>query len=154
MGGCGGRAGGVCEGAVSEGVKVIISSELIQDYLAAVESSVRHLCRAAKVGDAREARAILGKQGVLRDGTSFYFHGFGCRVRRDGREVDWDFGPEGEIDQFDAWRLLIYVRQFLPRKLRGSGTETDMRGELEALCTRGVIERLDRGKYRMKRRVS
>jgi hypothetical protein len=33
------------------------------------------------------------------------FHGIGCWVNLPSGEVDWDFGQEGRLDGFDAWRL-------------------------------------------------
>src|SRR6185295_8225991 len=35
----------------------------------------------------------------------YFFHGIGCRVSLPSGEVDWDFGHDGRLDGFDAWRL-------------------------------------------------
>jgi hypothetical protein len=50
---------------------------------------------------------------TLPTGFSFYKHGFGCSV--DGAEwgVDFDFGEQGQIDGFDAWRLYDFARRRL-----------------------------------------
>jgi hypothetical protein len=50
---------------------------------------------------------------TLSSGFSFYKHGFGCSV--DGPEwgVDFDFGDQGQIDGFDAWRLYDFARRRL-----------------------------------------
>ena len=36
---------------------------------------------------------------------SYSFHGIGCRDDLPEGEIDWDFGNEGRLDGFDAWRL-------------------------------------------------
>jgi hypothetical protein len=50
--------------------------------------------------------------GLLREGfidpehsIEYSFHGIGCRVSLLSGEVDWDFGHDGRLDGFDAWRL-------------------------------------------------
>jgi hypothetical protein len=49
----------------------------------------------------------------LPGGFTFYKHGFGCSV--DGPEwgIDFDFGADGQIDGFDAWRLFAFARRRL-----------------------------------------
>ncbi|MBW4488992.1 MAG: hypothetical protein KME12_14485 [Trichocoleus desertorum ATA4-8-CV12] len=42
---------------------------------------------------------------------SYFFHGYGCCVRLPSGHVDWDFGREGQIDGFDAWRLYDFVER-------------------------------------------
>jgi hypothetical protein len=47
------------------------------------------------------------KDGMLDDPheTRYSFHGVGCRVTSDKAEMEFDFGPDGRHDGFDAWRL-------------------------------------------------
>ncbi len=54
----------------------------------------------------------LHRAGKLPDGTQYRFHGVGCAVERAGISVDFDFGPEGRTDGFDAWRLHLFAEQF------------------------------------------
>jgi len=42
--------------------------------------------------------------------VSYRFHGIGCCVEFAEAVVDFDFGPGGRIDGFDAWRLAIFAR--------------------------------------------
>jgi hypothetical protein len=53
----------------------------------------------------------LPEEGHLDDAeeSSFQFHGAGCAVKTRDAEVDFDFGPEGRHDGFDAWRLCIFA---------------------------------------------
>jgi hypothetical protein len=52
-------------------------------------------------------------RGALANGFAFHKHGFGCAVRGPGWHVDFDFGAEGQIDGFDAWRLYDFAHEHL-----------------------------------------
>lgn len=41
---------------------------------------------------------------------SYRYHGIGCCVMFDQVDVDFDSGPDGRIDGFDAWRLSIFAQ--------------------------------------------
>lgn len=43
---------------------------------------------------------------------SYDFHGIGCCVEFDKIVVDFDAGPNGRIDGFDAWRLIQFAECF------------------------------------------
>jgi len=43
--------------------------------------------------------------------VAYYYHGIGCCVRLPSGEVDWDFGHEGRLDGFDAWRLWRFAEK-------------------------------------------
>src|SRR5437870_4146303 len=58
-------------------------------------------------GTIPEEGQVLGEDGVT---YQFRFHGGGCRCKVDGVDVDFDFGPQGRHDGFDAWRLAKYCR--------------------------------------------
>src|SRR5262245_44469003 len=47
--------------------------------------------------------------GSLRGGGKYRKHGYGCTVETAKGEVDFDFGPQGEVDGFDAWRLWLFA---------------------------------------------
>jgi len=52
-------------------------------------------------------RRNLRREGFLdaAQKIAYSFHGIGCRVDLPVGEIDWDFGNEGRLDGFDAWRL-------------------------------------------------
>lgn len=53
----------------------------------------------------------IPREGMLdsqRDIT-YSFHGIGCCVTFSSLVVDFDFGPQGRFDGFDAWRLYLYA---------------------------------------------
>ena len=49
-------------------------------------------------------------QGTTKSGVRFDKHGYGILLRYDGGEIDVDFGPNGEINGFDAWRLSGFAK--------------------------------------------
>jgi hypothetical protein len=53
----------------------------------------------------------LGAEGhVNPEGTiAFHYHGIGLCVEYPDRTVDWDFGHDGRMDGFDAFRLWVYA---------------------------------------------
>jgi hypothetical protein len=54
----------------------------------------------------------VSRRGTLADGTHYRFHGVGCAVDGPRVCVDFDFGPGGRTDGFDAWRLHLFAEQF------------------------------------------
>lgn len=57
-------------------------------------------------------------EGLATDGfldpeqtIEYYFHGIGLCVTFPNRRIDWDFGLNGRIDGFDAWRLWIFATE-------------------------------------------
>ena len=40
----------------------------------------------------------------------YRFHGIGCSVTFGSIVVDFDFGPNGRYDGFDAWRLSLFAK--------------------------------------------
>lgn len=85
---------------------------LIRDYQAAVRLAVS-LMSGSGIG--RPASNIdwtgldIPQSGELRDGIRYYKHGYGCAVQLPCGAVDFDFGQNGEIDGFDAWRLMGFA---------------------------------------------
>ena len=53
----------------------------------------------------------LPPRGILdcERGITYAFHGIGCCVKFGSTIVDFDFGPQGRHDGFDAWRLHCYA---------------------------------------------
>lgn len=55
----------------------------------------------------------LPKDGFLdpEQRIEYYFHGIGCCVTFPNGSVDWDFGYDGRLNGFDAWRLWVFVEE-------------------------------------------
>lgn len=47
----------------------------------------------------------IPQRGELEGGVRYFKHGYGCAVHLPTGTVDFDFGAQGEISGFDAWRL-------------------------------------------------
>ena len=43
------------------------------------------------------------------NGVGFYAHGYGVELKLEGMTIDFDWGPEGETDGFDGWRLYNFT---------------------------------------------
>jgi len=114
---------------------------LIDDYQAAV----RRVVSALRVGFGRNDLLLawhsreIPKDGVT-SGIRFSFHGVGCRATVDGVKVDFDFGLDGRIDGFDAWRLWYFARQN-PTRYPQFRRQEDVEAALERLARSGEIER-------------
>jgi hypothetical protein len=86
---------------------------LIRAYLQATGEAVAALDAA---GIARPASALgwslagIPHEGRLIDDRRYRKHGFGCTVELPSGSVDFDFGPEGQIDGFDAGRLAFFAK--------------------------------------------
>jgi len=113
--------------------------ELIRGYQSAVQILVAALRNtygqedllAARRDGAIPPRAAIG-------GVEFAFHGVGCRGTVAGIEVDFDFGPDGRTDGFDAWRLWDFARQS-PEKYPRFQRREDLEVALHALAAAGEI---------------
>jgi hypothetical protein len=91
-------------------------SNLIQEYQRRVADAVAMLETAGIPRPGTNTEWVeshdFGRMS-LPNGFEAYKHGFGCSV--DGPEwgVDFDFGAQGQIDGFDAWRLYDFARRRL-----------------------------------------
>ncbi|THD04509.1 hypothetical protein B1810_05155 [Panacagrimonas perspica] len=85
---------------------------LIRSYLQATSEAVAALEAA---GITRPASALgwslagIPHEGHLIDDRRYRKHGFGCTVELPSVSIDFDFGPEGQIDGFDASRLAFFA---------------------------------------------
>jgi hypothetical protein len=103
---------------------------LISDFVATVARRFAQLQREAGVAapESSTAWATNGlKKGILSDGAAYSKHGVGCLIEASAGGVDFDFGDRGEIDGFDAWRLVQFAEIS-----RGRHAITDKK-KLEAL---------------------
>jgi hypothetical protein len=81
--------------------------------------------------------------GSLRAGGQYRKHGYGCTVETAKGEVDFDFGPHGEVDGFDAWRLW----RFADARAEEFGflEESQIRSALERALKGGELRRGNSG---------
>ena len=89
---------------------------LIDDYLASVATAARLLADSGfQIPRSNTDWAGNGavQVGELKGGIKYFKHGYGCRVALPGGEVDFDFGENGEITGFDAWRLASFAESSL-----------------------------------------
>lgn len=52
---------------------------------------------------------IFEQNGSLKNNVKYFKHGFGIDFRSKNWKVSIDFGPKGEWDGFDSWRLFIFL---------------------------------------------
>jgi hypothetical protein len=85
---------------------------LISAYLAEIAAAIEDLRDAFPDLDNIHdwKRLAIPREGVLPSGRKFFFHGIGCRFELDADDVDVDFGPNGETNGFDAWRILCFQK--------------------------------------------
>ncbi len=88
--------------------------ELIHEYQAAVLEAASLFEKYKGVSRNNLSRARF--EGLPTDGfldpqqtIEYYFHGVGCCVTYPNKMVDWDFGNNGRLDGFDAWRLWVFA---------------------------------------------
>jgi hypothetical protein len=115
--------------------------ELIHMYVDATLRATEQLRRELHAEDLLSAvhRHEVPRVGELSDGTTFRFHGVGCLLQRDGVTLDFDFGPGGRADGFDAWRLSVFAQgRAADRTLHDESTIAEALDELER---GGIIER-------------
>lgn len=86
---------------------------IISAYQEAVSEALRLF--GEMLGDESPLRSwragTLPKRGALDSDRKIYysFHGVGCLVEFGEIEVDFDFGPSGEVGGFDIWRLQRFL---------------------------------------------
>ncbi len=105
---------------------------LINDFISMVESSTRIF--ELKFGT-RDIRRLwrtnaIKRRGRVTRGAKYELHGIGCRINLSTGSVDFDYGPNGEINGFDAWRLYNFARE-RPSKHRKYCDEETIKKELK-----------------------
>jgi hypothetical protein len=93
---------------------VTSAAQAISHYLHAVEVGLRSFEEKYGRRDVLRAwhQGDIPQTGRLPGGVEYELHGVGCRLYFPTFEVDFDFGPHGRSDGFDAWRLNQYTKQF------------------------------------------
>lgn len=55
------------------------------------------------------ASTIFDQNGNLKNGITYFKHGGGIDFKDNNLEISIDFGPKGEWDGFDSWRLFLFM---------------------------------------------
>lgn len=87
---------------------------LIETYKASVAEAASLFERYRGISVSQLGRARfegLGNSGFIDPERTiqYHYHGIGLCVEYPDREIDWDFGHNGRMDGFDAWRLLRFA---------------------------------------------
>ncbi|NTW16531.1 MAG: hypothetical protein HGA41_03610 [Syntrophaceae bacterium] len=68
----------------------------------------------------------------------FSFHGIGCSMEIDGYVVNWDFGPGGRIDGFEAWKLWEFTHDH-PEEFGAYAELASLRSAITDLIAQGSV---------------
>lgn len=118
---------------------------VIDEYVRCVRQYVstmqEHFGSSNLLLDWREGR--IPKQGQIGD-IGFVFHGVGCTVNTPSSSIEFDFGPDGMVGGFDAFRLSSFAIS-LRSSHDSTVTENDFQKCLARLQERGkvIAPRLD-----------
>jgi len=115
---------------------------LIFDFLGAVETSLQLL--EDKFGS-RSLQQLwhekkIAQRGKVLNGVSYQLHGSGCMIEYPDYCVDFDFGPNGRTDGFDAWRLYNYACE-LPEKHAKYTNLTIVESELNQYIQGDIVKK-------------
>lgn len=122
---------------------------MIDEYVSCVRACVsilqEHFGSTNLLIDSREGR--IPKRGKIADVT-FMFHGVGCTIDTASSSVNFDFGPDGAVGGFDAYRLSRFAKS-LPPSHDSAPTEDDFQRCLARLQQQGkvIAPRLDPSPY-------
>jgi len=74
------------------------------------------------------------------NGIPIYAHGYGIELKIDDLTIDFDWGPNGEPDGFDAWRLYNFT---IDNATGVECTHKDVMRWIEEAFEHGQLERID-----------
>lgn len=105
---------------------------LINDFIAMVESSTLVFERKFGTRDIRRLwrTKAIKRCGRVTRGVKYELHGIGCRINLSTGSVDFNYGPNGEINGFDVWRLYNFARE-RPSKYKKYCDKKNIEKELE-----------------------
>ncbi|WP_263220165.1 DUF6896 domain-containing protein [Pseudomonas atacamensis] len=116
---------------------------LINDFIAMVEFSTLVFERKFGTRDIRRlwrSKAIK-RCGRVTRGVKYELHGIGCRINLSTGSVDFNYGPNGEINGFDVWRLYNFARE-RPSKYKKYCDKKIIEKELEEYINLKKIKKL------------
>lgn len=94
---------------------------LIHDFRAAQDRAIEYLHRELRIplpqsgpDWVRNGHAAVLEASKLPENSAVKLdpHGYGIDVIHPDFRVDFDYGPNGQIDCFDVWRLAVYRHHF------------------------------------------
>jgi hypothetical protein len=115
-------------------------ASLISDYQAGVRAAVALMQESGipiPGSNTEWAGTDIPQRGELKGGIPYFKHGYGCRVKLPSGAVDFDFGEHGEIDGFDAWRLVSFAGTKLSDY--GFSSEDALKDSFEAEVAAGSL---------------
>jgi hypothetical protein len=115
-----------------------IEGNIIEAWLSRNELLRKHLCDESPQQPAIPGRGVLDSERKI----VYQFHGLGCRVKFERIVVDFDFGPGGRHDGFDAWRLHQFAQSW--KRYRALADIDEIQRELDSMEQKGEIVRLNR----------
>ncbi len=128
---------------------------LIGDFVATVAQRFAQLQREVGVATPTSSTAWATnglKKGTLSDGAIYSKHGVGCLIEASEKGVDFDFGDCGEIDGFDAWRLLQFAE--ISNGQHAATDKKKIQALLDSALAAGEIEKRGSLYYLRKKRNS
>ena len=84
----------------------------------------------------------IPQRGPVTGGVTYELHGIGCRVYLSEICIDFDYGPDGRVDGFDAWRLYMYACE-MPRKYQKYTNKDSLEREFNAYLKEGKAKRIE-----------
>ncbi|WP_448654326.1 DUF6896 domain-containing protein [Pseudomonas fluorescens] len=84
----------------------------------------------------------IHQRGPVTASVTYELHGIGCRVYLPGICIDFDYGPDGRVDGFDAWRLYIYACE-LPRRYKKYTNKEFLEHEFNAYLKTGKAKKIE-----------
>lgn len=96
------------------------------------------------------AKNILGlwrskkipQRGPVTASVTYELHGIGCRVYLSEICIDFDYGPDGRVDGFDAWPLYMYACE-LPRRYKKYTNKEFLEHEFNAYLKTGKAKKIE-----------
>ncbi|WP_447891509.1 DUF6896 domain-containing protein [Pseudomonas atacamensis] len=116
---------------------------LINDFIAMVESSTLVFERKFGTRDIRRLwrTKAIKRCGRVTRGVKYELHGIGCRINLSTGSVDFNYGPNGEINGFDVWRLYNFARE-RPSKYKKYCDKKNIEKELEEYISLKKIKKM------------
>jgi hypothetical protein len=113
---------------------------LIESYLSAVNEAIELLVAsgiALPKSNTEWAISGINQRGELKNGIKYFKHGYGCAVHLSSGPVDFDFGPKGEYNGFDEWRLWGFLQNSkLPKFFK---SESELKQEFRRAIENGEL---------------
>jgi hypothetical protein len=117
---------------------------LITEYLGQVEKAtdlLEHAFGTKNILRLWRSNKIPQRGTVVADVT-YELHGIGCSVYLSEICIDFDYGPDGRVDGFDAWRLYMYACE-MPRKYKKYTNKDSLEREFNAYLKEGKAKRIE-----------